>query len=292
MLVMVCFGYSHKLCLGRRHDQGGQGRKCQPKQLDCPNIRAFQMIYVREIFVVLFVTNIPLDEHSFYSVQPSFFTPNTSFKRTRPHKLIWRWGGNGKKHGISENKRCRLVKERFSLEVKSSNDKQMIIVCHFKKSPQIKIYEEKGIFCVNLSSQMREILFKESSFLLAGKHEPTESRIYKGCKRRQFWPQCRKRESCSLLHFSQIPFTYFLFKEHLMWSISTLDKNMTKVLQKFHLHWPSHSKSQLQCYTRCYQNHFCILWSICTVCLNWHITLQCGLYIYDELYLVPNAHYI
>ena len=140
------------------------------------------------------------------------------FQKNSSTQINLALGEKWEKHGI---KICRLVKDRFILEVKGLNDKEIIIVCHFKKSPQTKIYEEKGIFCVNLSSQMRELLFKESSFLLAGKHEPTESRIYKGCKRRQFWPQCRKRESCSVLHFSQIPFTYFCFKEHLMWSIST-----------------------------------------------------------------------
>ena len=44
-----------------------------------------------EIWDIICKHSIGWAGHSFYSVQPSFLNPNTSLKRTRPHKLIC-WG--------------------------------------------------------------------------------------------------------------------------------------------------------------------------------------------------------
>ena len=44
--------------------------------------------FVYEIWDIICKHSIGWAGHSFYSVQPSFLNPNTSLKRTRPHKLI------------------------------------------------------------------------------------------------------------------------------------------------------------------------------------------------------------
>ena len=141
-------------------------------------------------YIVLFV----VDEYSFYSVQPSFLKPNTSFKRTRPHKLIW---GKEKEHIVFPRKNTNCTLTSFFLC--SIFNEWSSVGCHNGKSPHEEYFAQ---------TQLGEKLFKEWS-----SKSTKEPNLQRGCKQANFGRNAGKwagRESCSLLHFSQIPFYTFL----------------------------------------------------------------------------------